>query len=102
MSNARDLERMVCGLPAPVQTAVAGILSQVAHDLSTPVATVTMEVYSARRVLGTLAAAAAAASDPGRDQALTELADICANLEGVLPTLADYIATLSSFAKVTP
>lgn len=95
MTDIEEVARLVAEAPDAARPAVAGLLRQVAHDLSTPVSTFSLEVFSARRVLEHVQAVGAR----GAGEQLELLREILENLECSTSILVEYAEALSQLAN---
>ncbi len=98
MSDAVKLRSLVDGVPPEARPEVARVLRRLAHDLNTPISTLTMEVFSARMLLDKLRPSARVGGKPESAQALSELEEICSNLEHASSSLTEYVSGLSALA----
>lgn len=91
-----DLKRLIDAMPAEVRPQVERVLRHVAHDVRTPVSTIVMDVFSARRLIGSLEDSVR----PESGKALADLAEICSNLEHASSNLGEYLDSLANFETI--
>jgi len=102
MSNAKTLTSLIDDVPPEARQHVVRLLRQVVHDIATPLSTVSMEVFSAKILLGELRPSTSAGLRSGSGKALSDLEEICSNLERASSSLARYADALSGLASADP
>ncbi len=100
--NAEALKILVEQAQAEARLELARVMRQLAHDLNTPIATLAMEVFSAQMMLDKLRPPAQADKPEEAARALSNLKDICANLEDVSSSLKEYMSVFSRLASDLP
>ena len=93
------LKSLVEQVRTEARTEVRRVLRQLAHDLNTPISTLTMEVFSARMLLDKLRPSTRAGEKPDSVKVLSDLGEICSNLEHASSGLTEYVSTLSRLAS---
>ena len=92
MSGRPGLDELWGAIPPACRPAVGHLLRRIAHDLNTPLSTVTMEAYSATRLLQRLR------TGTGSERATvsSELDDGLTNLRAATNQLAALVAALTA------
>jgi hypothetical protein len=96
--SAENVARLGSALPSGARDATANIVSSIVHDVRTPAAAVTMEIFSARLLIRRLSAAAREANSDDV-AALEETAVVLTNIERATCSLLDYIDRLQALAE---
>ena len=89
--DSSKIARLIEDLPPETRLRVGHILVQLSHDLSAPLSTIGMEVYSARRLVR--------GPDAGTTEGLESLHEICTNLGHAASALAEYVTVLSDLGS---
>lgn len=98
MGDAVSLNHLISSISPDTREQITPVLRRLAHDLNTPVATLTMDLFSARRLLDRLQNSRPSASGPEAVQGLSDLAEVCANLELTVTNLTQYARAFSELA----
>jgi signal transduction histidine kinase len=93
MSRSK-INSLIEAMSPNARTEVAALLRLLTHDLNTPIATFSMDLYSARMLLEDLRAASLESPRPDTAKALLQLEGICTNLEHASSKLAEYVSFL--------
>lgn len=98
MNTQTRLVGMLASVPSDARLHVERLLRQIVHDVNAPLATFSMEVFSARQLLENAGPAAPEGQTALGSDSLTELAAIFANLESASSALSTYLGMLASLA----
>ncbi len=98
MRDTNKLRSLVERTLPEARPELARVLGQLAHDLSTPISTLTMEVYSTRMLLDRLRRSTPAGWTVEGPKSLFVLEEICSNLELASASLTEYISALTELA----
>lgn len=93
-----DIEKLLVvfrSLPNDARSTTAKLLRQIAHDLQSPLSTLSMEVYSAQMLLDQLDTASSATQIR---TVRANLGAISANMERASSQLAEYLSDLASIS----
>lgn len=85
------LESLIEQVRAEARPDVGRVLRQLAHDINTPISTLAMDMFSVRLLLEKLAGV----NIPQQTKTISDLTEICANLERTSSRLAEYASALS-------
>lgn len=95
MSKADTLTSLVDQVPPEARPELLRLLRQLKHNLTTPISTLAMEVYSAQLLLERLRSSLGESRRPEDVRTVSELEEICNNIERVSSALASSVSALS-------
>jgi hypothetical protein len=93
--DTRKISSLLSSLPVEARDAAEGLLRQLTHDVQTPLATLAMEIFSFRLLLGKLGPSSSSLSDPDVSKRIASLSEISENMERASTELSDYLSELA-------
>ena len=95
MTDAAKLRARFAALPVEARPSAAELLAQISHDIKGPIATLTMECFSAKMLLGQ-ASQHVGAPIPQAQTLVKQLDEISRNLARASDQLSAYLAVLGT------
>ncbi len=97
-ADAAVVTTLIERLPPEARPHAARLLRQVAHDLGTPISTLVMEAFSARLLLDRIGRSPGEVLPVGAAETVSELRELCANLEHATAGVTAYVSALTGLA----